>query len=387
VEVLNSGRTFGEVLNGASLTGNDQQTLLLAFREHADPRRLRAGTEVTLRYLRGDGQVRGIDVAVSRDEVVRLEWDPYGWRSSVVQTPILLDTLGVQGTIESELWTAVVMNPDLGHVPLADRAQVMHLMTQVFQWQIDFYRQIQPGDGYRLVIEREVRPDGTMRSGRILAAQVVNVGKPVSAIWFDLRDDGVGGYYDLAGESLRRAFLLAPLEFRRISSRFNLNRFHPILNVARPHIGVDYAAASGTPVMATGDGTVIRRGVNGGYGNTVEIRHTGGFMTRYAHLSGFASGVSANGRVTQGQVIGYVGMTGLATGPHLHYEMHRDGRAIDPLSLDMPQGDPIPPEARDRWTSEFQARYALLDSPSTASSLRIADAGTASGGDATARNE
>lgn len=373
VEVLSSGSTFGEILGSVDLSANEQQRLLLAFREQANPARLRTGTEVSLRYVRGSDRLRGVDVAVSPDELVRLERrGSANWDATLVQTPVWSDTLAVAGEIQSDLWTAVVMNPDLVEMPTGDRMQVIHYMDKVFQWQLDFSRQIQPGDSYRLVFEREVRPDGSMRSGRILAAELVNGGRPLHAVWFDLHGDDVGGYYDLAGESLQRAFIRAPVEYRRISSRYNLNRFHPILNERRPHTGVDYAAATGTPIMATADGVVSFRGVNGGYGNSIQITHANGFMTRYAHMNGFASGISSGVRVAQGDVIGYVGMTGLATGPHLHYEMHRNGSSVDPLSVDIPSGDPIPAEAREQWAGVRTARMATLEALPGNSLVRIA---------------
>lgn len=374
VEVLSHGQTFGGMLNRVSLPTSEQQALLLAFREHASPARLRVGTEVSFRYLRHDGGLRGVDVVVNPDELVRLEREVTGWRSSLVETPIWTDTVYVDGTIERDLWSAVVFNPGLAEMPRTDRARVIDLMDRVFQWQLDFSRQIQSGDAYRLAFERQVRPDGSMRTGRILAAELLNRGTALHAIWFDLHGDGIGGYYDLEGESLRRAFLKAPLEFRRISSRFNMNRMHPILNQRRPHVGVDYAAATGTEVMATADGVVTHRGPSGGYGNLVQIRHTSGFVTRYAHLNGFASNVRAGSRVSQGQIIGYVGMTGLATGPHLHYELHKDGRAVDPLNVDIPAGDPIPADARVRWNAESDVRFALLDVSNRPPDARMARA-------------
>jgi murein DD-endopeptidase MepM/ murein hydrolase activator NlpD len=313
-------------------------------------------------------------VVVSPDELVRMERDEFGWRSAKVETPVWTDTVFVAGEITRDLWSAVVLNPALEEMPRGDRARVIDFMDRVFQWQLDFSRQIQSGDQYRLVFERQVRPDGSMRTGKILAAELVNRGSPLHAVWFDLWEDGEGGYYDLNGESLRRAFLRAPLEYRRISSRFNRNRFHPILNERRPHIGVDYAAATGTPVRATADGTVQVRGVQGGYGNLVQIRHANGFMTRYAHLNGFASDVRVGSRVRQGQVIGYVGMTGLATGPHLHYELHRSGTPVDPLSIDIPSGDPIPPEYMERWNGELDVRFALLERAASGPDIRMARA-------------
>lgn len=372
IEILSWGQTFGEILSRAELPPTEQHQLLLAFREQANPGRMKDGTEIVLRRLRGRDALRVVEVAMSADELVRLERDDFGWRSSTVETPVWVDTVMVAGIIESDLWTAVVRNPELDDMPMGDRAQVIDLMDKVFQWQLDFSRQIQRGDAYRLAFQRQVRPDGSMRSGRILAAELVNRDTALQAVWFDLHGDGVGGYYDLDGESLRRAFIRAPLEYRRISSGFNRNRFHPILNTRRPHIGVDYAANTGTPVMATSDGVVTVRGVQGGYGNLVEIRHANGFVTRYAHLNGFASSVRAGTRVSQGQTIGYVGMTGLATGPHLHYEMHRNGAPIDPLNVDIPAGDPIPADARDWWRGESDLRFALLATLPTAPDLRRA---------------
>jgi murein DD-endopeptidase MepM/ murein hydrolase activator NlpD len=386
VEIIGPGQTFGGVMNRVELPAADQQAILLAFQEHASPGRLRVGTEVNVRFLRGENEIRGIDVPVNSDELVRLERDDFGWHSSLVQTPVWTDTVFVAGEIERDLWSAVVLNAGLDEMPRGDRARVIDLMDRVFQWQLDFSRQIRAGDSYRLAFEREVRPDGSMRSGRILAAELVNRGAPLYAIWFDLHDDGTGGYYDLEGESLRRAFLKAPLEFRRISSRFNPNRMHPIHNERRAHIGVDYAAATGTPVMATSDGTIQVRGVQGGYGNLVQIRHSNGYMTRYAHLNGFASGIAVGSRVRQGDIIGYVGMTGTATGPHLHYELHKDGRPVDPLNVDIPAGDPIPPEAMDRWMNESDFRFALLNRAQSGPDLRMARA-MASGEDASAEGD
>ncbi len=374
VEVLDRGQTFGGILSRANLSPSEQHSLLLAFREQANPARMRDGTEIVLRWIRGDEGLRGVDVGLNPDELVRLERDEFGWHSSIVETPVWADTVMVAGLIERDLWSAVVLNPELREMPMGDRARVIDLMDRVFQWQLDFSRQIQSGDAYRLVFERMVRPDGSMRSGRILAAELVNRDTPLHAIWFDLHGDGEGGYYDLDGESLRRAFIRAPLEYRRISSVFTRNRLHPVYGINRPHNGVDYAAPTGTPIMATADGVVTRREWVGGYGNLVDIRHANGFLTRYAHLNSFDSSVRVGGRVRQGQIIGTVGMTGTATGPHLHYEMHRNGQAVDPLNVDIPAGDPIPADARDRWEGMRGIRFAMLETLPSAPDLRLAAA-------------
>ncbi len=367
---LGRGQTLGQLLEGA-VSYNEQASLLLAFREHASPRRIRAGTEVTFRYRPEDSWLRGVDVAINRDETVRLTRDAVGWHSERIVTPVYMDTVYASGEIETVLWTAVIGNPDLQSMPTADRNRLIDVLDNVFQWQIDFSRQIRVGDTYRFAFEREVRPDGSMRTGKLLSAELVNGGTPYHAIWFDPNGDGRGSYFDLDGNSVRRAFLLKPLAYRRISSRFSNSRFHPILKTWRAHRGVDYSAARGTEIMATSDGVIVHRGPKGSFGNTVEIRHPNGFITRYAHLSRFRSGVSLGTRVHQGDIIGYVGMTGLATAPHLHYEMLRSGRQIDPLSVDLPAGDPVPADSRAEWTREMTTRVALLESIPGAGPVRL----------------
>jgi len=376
---LRSGQTFGGLLDGV-ITANEQAALLMAFREHASPRRMRSGTEISLRYRSEDEYLRGVDVALTPDETLRLSREPLGWRSELIETPIYIDTLFASGEIETVLWNAVVRNPVLTELTYEDRNNLIDHLDRVFQWQVDFSRQIRVGDTYRFAFEREVRPDGSMRAGKLLAAELVNSGTAYHAIWFDPNGDGSGSYYDLAGESVRRAFLLKPLAYRRISSRFTNSRYHPILRTWRSHRGVDYAADAGTDIMATSDGVVIHRGFDSSYGNSIQIRHPNGFVTRYAHMRAFRGGIVVGSRVKQGEVIGYVGATGLATGPHLHYEMLRGGRHMDPLSVDLPAGDPVPSEDRGRWRDEMGVRVALLETIPGAGPVRDfvaqAEAGT-----------
>lgn len=369
IHSLGRGQTFGELLYGA-VDANEQASLLLAFQEHADPRRMRERTEITLRYLSETGELRGVDVELNPDETVRLDRSILGWDSKLIETPIYVDTLFASGEIESVFWSSVVYNPVLESLDFEDRNFLIDHLDRVFQWQLDFSRQIRVGDTYRFAFERQVRPDGSMRAGRLLAAEFVNSGTPYHAVYFDPNGDGRGSYFDLNGESVRRAFLLKPLSYRRISSRFTNSRYHPILQRWRSHRGVDYAADAGTPIMATSDGVVIHRGPKGGLGNAVVIRHPNGFVTRYGHMRAFASGIHVGTRVKQSDVVGYVGMTGLATGPHLHYEMLRGGRHMDPLSVDLPKGDPVPSDDHTRWRSEMSGRMALLESIPPAGPVR-----------------
>ncbi len=374
--VLPPGGTLGAVLEEASLPARVRNAFLLAFREQADPRRMRAGTPVTLRWVRdSERSLRAVDVAVDPDRTVRVEREGPMWTSSLFETPVTIDTVRAAGVISGSLWAAVVDSPDLAGMLPPDRDFVLHRLDGIFQWRVDFSREILDGDSFRFVMEREVRPDGSLRSARIIAAELVNRGRELHAVWFDPDDDGRGAHYDLDGESVRRAFLRKPLEFRRISSRFTRSRYHPILRTWRAHTGVDYAADAGTPVMATGDGVVVHRGVRGGYGNLVEIRHRNGYTTRYAHLRRFASGLRVGDRVLQGEVIGRVGMTGLATAPHLHYEFRRDGRVLDPLSVDIPAGEPVPGTEFERWERERNERITLLGPAATdgSDSIRMAE--------------
>jgi len=373
---LSWGETLGDVLySRTAMDDNEVDALLRAFRVEASPRRIRSGTSVVLLRRTGQQRVRAVEVELNPDERVRVARDGDGWSARKVQTPVRTDTLFIAGTIENVLWSSILEHPELAEMPAADRAIVLHRLDQIFQWQIDFSRQIREGDTFRFVLEREVRPDGSMRSGRVLAAQLRNQEIPYHAIRFDPNGDGRGTYYDLEGRSVRRAFLKKPLEFRRISSRFTSGRYHPVLRRWRAHRGVDYAADRGTPIMATGDGVVIHRGPKGGLGNAVVIRHPNGFRTRYGHMSYFARGVAVGTRVRQGQVIGYVGATGLATGPHLHYEMMRSGRHVDPLGIELPPGDPVPEDRRGDWERTLVRNRALLSRTPAAISARVAMGG------------
>lgn len=236
---------------------------------------------------------------------------------------------------------------------------------------MDFSRDLRPGDGFRILYERMVRPDGTARTSKVLAVQFDIGGATHDAYLFTV--DGAEDYYDRDGESLRRAFLRAPLEFRRISSSYSTGRFHPILRRVRAHHGIDYAASSGTPIRAVGDGVVQKAGWGGGYGNVVELRHQRGYSSRYAHMHGFAAGIRPGTRVRQGQVIGYVGTTGLSTGPHLHYEFHENGRPINPGSIKYLTGEPVPSGQRARFRSLVGERVALMERGAGATRLAADD--------------
>ena len=235
-------------------------------------------------------------------------------------------------------------------------------LADIFSTDIDFHKDLRRGDRFTVVYEMFHEAGEPIRSGRVLAAEFVNQGKAYQAVWFQ-HADGQGDYYTPDGKSIKKAFLRSPLEFSRISSGFTEARFHPILQRWRAHKGTDYAAPTGTGVKATADGIVETANYDRGYGNVVVLRHQQRYTTLYGHLSGFAGGIYRGARVSQGQVIGYVGSTGLATGPHLHYEFRIDDVHQDPLRVAMPEAPPITAEKRasfDGVARPMSQRLALL---------------------------
>ena len=213
-------------------------------------------------------------------------------------------------------------------------------LAEIFGGDIDFHRDLRKGDKFTVVYEMTYSNGEPVRTGRIQAAEFINQGKPYRVVYFET-DANRGDYYTPEGKSVRKAFLRSPLEFSRVSSRFSLSRFHPVLGTWRAHKGVDYAASTGTKVKVTADGVVSFVGTQGGYGKVIMVNHQGRYTTVYGHLSRFASGLRQGQRVEQGAIIGYVGSTGLASGPHLHYEFKINGQQRDPLRVALPDAKPI----------------------------------------------
>jgi murein DD-endopeptidase MepM/ murein hydrolase activator NlpD len=260
-------------------------------------------------------------------------------------------TKTVSGSIKTSLYaTFVEQNLDLN---------LAYALSEVYAWTVDFYG-LQKGDRFKAVYE-EVSVEGkTIRSDRIITALFEASGKPVYAILFT--QDSAAQYFDETGKSLRRSFLKAPLRFNRISSRFSRSRMHPILKIRRPHYGVDYSAPKGTPVVALGDGRVESASWKGGYGKFISIRHNSIYTTTYAHLSGYAQGIRAGAHVQQGQVIGYVGSTGMSTGAHLDFRVYKNGAPSDPLKIESPPTDPVKRELMPDYLQLADKMKAKLDS-------------------------
>jgi murein DD-endopeptidase MepM/ murein hydrolase activator NlpD len=358
--VLDRGQTLSELLDEAGVAAAEQASLMLVMREHQSPRRLRSGTEITLSRWREDNELRALDLQVNADSALRLERDDLvGWRASYRVTPIEWDTVTVAGVIEDDqsLYQSLLELDD-GGVPIEDRIGLVIRLARIFEYRLDFLHDIQAGDSYRFVYERQGRPDGTARAHTVLAAEFVNRDRPFVAVRFDL-DDRVD-YFDLDGKSLRTAFKRYPLDYVRITSNFSWRRYHPVLGIYRAHVGTDFGAGSGTPVLATGSGVVDFAGRKGGYGNLIVLRHPGAYTTRYAHLRGFARGLRRGARVEQGQVIGYVGATGTATAAHLHYEFRKNDRPVNPRTVDLPSAAPVPTEESARFGDVARERVKLM---------------------------
>jgi murein DD-endopeptidase MepM/ murein hydrolase activator NlpD len=234
-------------------------------------------------------------------------------------------------------------------------------LANIFAWDVDFALDIRQGDSFKVLYEKHTLNGKTITNGPILAAQFTNQGKTYTAIRFTNKE-GESHYYTPDGHSMRKAFLRTPVRFARISSRFSLGRKHPILHTIRAHKGVDYAAPIGTPIRATGNGKIAFAGYKNGYGKTIIIQHGRQYTTLYAHMNGFAKGMKTGKRIKQGQVIGYVGKTGLATGPHLHYEFRINGVHKNPLTVKFPNAEPVTGKSRPRFTKVTETRLATLHS-------------------------
>lgn len=315
--------------------------------------RIRPGDLLTF-FKRGD-QLVGLQRSLSVRQTLKVERDASDrFTATVEDVPLVRDVAVASGSISSSLFAA-------GSAAGLTDPTIMEL-ADIFRWDVDFVLDLRAGDSFKLVYERFAKDGEIVDEGDVLAAEFINGGKRFRAVRYTNRA-GQADYYTPEGTSLRKAFLKAPVQFSRISSVFNPNRRHPVLNTIRAHRGVDYAAPTGTPVQAAGAGRVQFRGVKGGFGNLIEIAHAGGVVTRYGHLSSFAAGLKTGQRVEQGQLIGKVGMTGLATGPHLHFEYIERGTYIDPQKAmrRATPGTPVPAAERADFDRVAAALLARLD--------------------------
>jgi len=312
---------------------------------------LRPGDIITLTYA--DGVLQSLNRQISDTLTLKVSKAGDDYAVNYIENPLETTVVGHRARIASSLFEA-------GQQAGISSRTIMTLANQIFGFDIDFALDIREGDEFSVLYEQKFQDGRYVSDGQILAAEFVNKGKTHRAVWFESKDGEVKGYYTPEGRGMRKAFLRAPLDFTRISSRFNSARKHPVLGIVRAHKGTDYAAPTGTPIWAAGNGRVVFAGRKGGYGNVVIIDHGKGISTVYGHMSRFGRSLRVGRSVNQGDTIGYVGMTGLATGPHLHYEYRVKGVQKNPASLPMPTTE-IPSGYMAEFRSQAEVALAKLD--------------------------
>ncbi len=345
--VVRRNDTLDGIFRQLKLDLNDLARIrdLTGIRKQLD--QLRPGD--TIKVTHEEGMVYGLSRRISDTEILAVTRNDDGFAAEVIATPIEIRTVRTHGTIDSSLFVAA-------RAAGISAELVMRLANDIFGWKIDFALEIQRGDSFDLVYEQKYRNGEYIGDGRILAADFMNQGKLHRAIYFESSDGKIAGYFGPDGRSMKRQFLRAPLDFTRISSNFNPSRRHPILNTIRAHKGVDYAAPTGTLIKAAGEGRITFLGTKSGYGRVVILEHGAGISTLYAHMSRFVKGMRNGQRVNQGAAIGFVGSSGAATGPHLHYEYRVNGIHKNPRTVALPDAKPIP----DQYMAEFQTRSGVL---------------------------
>jgi murein DD-endopeptidase MepM/ murein hydrolase activator NlpD len=332
-ERFERGDTFASFLNRLGVRSEDALTLVRQSGTAKTLRILKPGTSVQARTT-ADGDLLSLEFVSPQDTLVGVQREGDHFNNIEEQVPLTRVVKMSNGVIQSSLFAAT----DDAGLPDAVSTQ----LADIFSADIDFHRDLRGGDRFSVVYEVLYYDGRPVKSGHILGAQFTNNNKTYRAVWFE-NQAGKGGYYTPDGKNVRKAFLRSPLEFSRVTSGFAM-RLHPLLGTWRQHRGVDYGAPTGTRVKATADGIVDFVGQQNGYGNVIILRHQGNVTTLYGHLNAFASGLHKGQHVSQSDVIGYVGSTGWATGPHLHYEYRVAGTYHDPLTVAMPAADSIPPQ-------------------------------------------
>ena len=338
-DTLSSGQSLYTSLIGEGIDASRAVEVLNVLGGSVNLRSCRPGDSYTAE-MSDDGTVVSFCYRRGLRELYQVDLDSSGYEVAADTIPLTVLTRRVEGVLETSLWEAC---REAGEDP-----QIALKLSDVLGWEIDFVTDPRKGDAFTMIYEELYCEGRKVGLGDVVGAVYVNEGEEHVGIGFP-DPDGTMEYYDCDGNSVRRVFLKSPLNYRRISSYFSHRRFHPILKTYRPHHGVDYAAPTGTPVVAIGDGRVTSAGWNGGMGNYVEIRHNNIYSSCYGHLSRYGRGVRGGARVKQGQIIGYVGSTGLSTGPHLDFRVKKYGSYVNPLTIDYPRGEPVGEECKEAF--------------------------------------
>jgi murein DD-endopeptidase MepM/ murein hydrolase activator NlpD len=357
------GETFSQVLARYYVPDAEKQYWVRSIMRNLASQVLPSGKEIHLYFAKSvfkrpsraaPGTLKAIDF--DQNDTFTLSWER-GIRGILFQKrekPFDVEFKTITGSVENSLFE--------DGMKAGIQPALLSQFAEIFTWDLDIQKDIRTGDSFKILYEQRNRKGQETKTGlRILAAELINAGQKLTAIYFE-KQKGQGNYYNIEGRSLARAFLRFPLEFTSITSHFSESRVHPILRTHLPHPGVDFAAQRGTPVRAVGDGIIAEAGWNGSYGKAIDIKHDATYMSRYAHLGSFAEGIRGGVAVSKGQVIGYVGSTGRATGPHLHFELYKDQQYVNPLSIEFPAEDIIEPALQTLFENRMRTYLVQLAS-------------------------
>lgn len=364
---IKSGDNLSSVFSRMGLNDRDIYELFDGSKSAKDLRSISPGQK--MEFLVDNGKLQALKYYKNTLDSLTFTRTETGFASQQISLKPDVKRSFRQGTINSSLFLA---GKQAG-LPI----NLTMELAEIFGFDVDFAQDIQKGDQFKVMFEEQYLNDKKIGTGVILSAEFTNAGKTYRAVRYTSKD-GTTRYYAPDGKGLNKAFLRMPVEFARISSGFSLGRLHPVLNTIRAHKGTDYAASTGTPIRSTGDGKITFAGRQGGFGNCIVIQHGQGYETLYGHMSKFGKGITTGTRVSQGQVIGYVGMTGLASGPHLHYEFHVNGKVRNPVTVDLPKSVGIAANEKDRFNSATQTLVAQLEDFERNSRLALGESQTKS---------
>lgn len=334
---------FASIMNKMGFSYNEMLFILDKASTTYDFSKIRLGQNFIL-TKKENQELLYLDYEINKEDFVRINF------SSSSLENISFEKLKIEYEITIEKQSAIVSSSlYLDGLEAQIPEEIIMEFTDIFAWTIDFSVQVQKEDSFVIIYEKRSRDGEDAGYGNILAGKFINSGKEFDAYIFE-NAEGNLAYYNSDGEAMIKQFLKAPLEFKRITSGYTYGRFHPVLEKNYDHLAIDYAAPIGTPVMAVGDGTVVYAGWNGGFGNYIDIKHNDIYSTQYAHLSAYAKGIKYGTKVKQGQIIGFVGSTGWSTGPHLHYQIEKNGKLVNPLEIDLPPGDPVPEDKKEEFS-------------------------------------
>lgn len=339
---ITGGKSFYELLTTYSISAQDIIRVNEAIKPFFDLSKIKEGQRIDVWFNRRDKKVDKLSFELSPYKILHVTRNGGEFLPSVATLPKISVPTSISGEIRNSFYESGIEEG----MP----SDIIMDIADVFAWDIDFAVDIRPGDTFRVIFEQHYREGKCIGHGKVLAARFVNQHKVFTSFYF-IDNRGRSSYYDKNGQSLRKTFLKSPLRYRRISSYFSKRRFHPILKIYRPHYGVDYAAPIGTPVESIGDGRITFIGWKGGYGRYIKIRHNHIYETAYGHLSGFAKDLKKGSKVKQGDVIGFVGSSGLSTGPHLDFSVTKRGRYIDPLKIKSPPALRLSTNDKERFNA------------------------------------